>query len=115
MDVFFQTLLVVFALIGLFNTLWQIILFFTRKAAKNQRIRIVIDTNEDLDPASLVEDLHLLNSRFATCNDLRIWLLCPRGAKQERTCRYVAERDCSVRVIAPEQLQNEIKAFTENL
>lgn len=115
MDVLFQTLFAVFALIGLFNTLWQMILFFARKTAKGQKTCIIIETNEDLDPASLTEDLHLLGSRFAACDGLRIWLICPKGATQERTCRYVAERDRAVRVVTPEQLTDEIKAFTEDL
>lgn len=115
MTVLLQALTAFFAVIGVFETIWQIILFFTRKSVKGQQTRILIKTDESTDPAFLAEDLRLLENRVAVCDDLRIWLLCPPGAKQERICRYVAERNEAVRVIPPDRLSDEIEAFTEDL
>ena len=115
MNILLQTLTAFFAVVGLFETAWQIILFFTRRATKGQQARIIIKTNEHTDPAFLAEDLNLLTNRLAACDDLRIWLICPNGAKQERICRYVAERNETVRVISPEKLPDEISAFSKDL
>ena len=115
MNYVFQALTALFAIIGLFETLWSLIMLFTRRATKGQPTRILIKTNEHVDPAFLAEDLHLLSDRLSHCNDLRIWLICPKKAPQERICRFVAERDESVRVVTEEQLQDEIKAFTKDL
>lgn len=115
MNYVFQALAALFAIIGLFETLWSLILFFTRRTAKGQPTRILVKTNEDTDPAFLAEDLNLLSDRLSHCNDLRIWLICPKQAPQEQICRFVAERDETVRVVTEEELQDEIKAFTNDL
>lgn len=111
MTVLFQALIAFFAVIGLFETIWQILLLFTRRSLKGQRTRILVETDESTDPAFLSEDLHLLKSRLTACRDTTVWLICPVGAPQERTCRYVAQRDGTVRVISPENLPAEVEAF----
>ncbi len=115
MTILLQALTAFFAVIGLFEVIWQIILFFTRRSVKGKRTRILIETDERTDPAFLAEDLHLLTNRLTACSDVKIWLICPSGAKQERICRYVAERDPAVRIIPPERLEEEVRAFSEDL
>lgn len=113
MNILLQALTAFFAVIGLFETVWQILLFFTKHSVRGQRTRIIIETNEDTDPAFLAEDLHLLSNRLTACKDTRVWLLCNPGAKQEKACRYLAERNSSIRVIPPEKLAEEINAFLQ--
>ena len=115
MDILLRALTAFFAVVGLFETVWQVILFFTRRSAKGQQTRILIKTNEHTDPAFLEEDLHLLVNRMTACSDVLVWLICPKGAPQERICRYVAERNEHVRIIPPEQIQDETTAFLKDL
>lgn len=115
MEILLQALTAFFAVVGLFETVWQILLFFTRKSLKGHRTRIIIETHDTTDPAFLMEDLRLLSNRLTVCKDLRVWLLCPPGAKQESTCRYVADRNPSVRVFPAKKLPDEIDAFLKDL
>ena len=115
MVLFLQAITAFFAVIGLFEVLWQCLLFFTCRALRGPRARILVETDEKTNPAFLMEDLHLLSGRLTACKNLRIWLLCPKGAPQEEICRYVAEHNESVRVFAPEELSEEVHLFLQDL
>lgn len=115
MTTFLQMLTAFFAVIGLFETVWQILLFFARRKTPKVPIQIIIPTNEETDPAFLSEDLRLLTNHLSTGKNLRIWLICGAGEKQEKICRFVAQNNDSVRIISPENLANEVRALAENL
>ena len=109
-----QAIVAFFTVVGLFETVWQILLCFTRRALKASRVQILVSTNETTDPAFLPADLEILKSRLTTCQSLRVWLICPKGAPQEEICRFVAKREEAVRVITPEELPEAVKIFEEN-
>ena len=113
--VILQALTAFFAVVGLFETAWQILLLFTRRSVRGKRTQIIIETDESTDPAFLLEDLRLLENRLTACRKPRVWLICPKGAKQETVCRYVAERNETVRVVSPQRLKEEIDAFVNEL
>lgn len=110
-----QALTAFFAVIGLFEVCWQAILCFTRRSIKKSRARILVQTEEDTDPAFLAEDLRILSNRLTECRDLQVWLICPKQAKQEAYCRYIAERNEAVRIFPPEELNEEISLFLRDL
>ena len=111
---FLQVLVAFFTVVGLFETVWQILLFFTRRALKANRVQILVSTNESTDPAFLPNDLYLMKNRLTACRDLRVWLICPKGAPQEKICRFVAERDETVRIVTPEDLSAAVELFAED-
>ena len=111
---FLQALVAFFTVVGLFETTWQILLFFTRRALKANCVQILVSTDETTDPAFLPADLHLLKNRLTACRNLRVWLICPKGAPQEKICRFVAERDETVRTVTPEDLPEAVKLFEED-
>lgn len=110
-----QAVTAFFAVIGLFEVLWQCILFFTRRALKGQRARILVETDETSDPAFLAEDLRLLSGRLTACRDLKIWLICPKGAPQENICRHLARHNEDIRILPPEDLPTEAELFLQDL
>lgn len=114
MNIILQALTAFFAVIGLFETLWQLLLYFTGRSLHGQRTRILVETDNETDPAFLPEDLRLLRNRLTACKDTQVWLICPKGAKQEQTCRYIAERDEHIRTVPPEDLPDAIEAFLLN-
>ena len=103
------------AVVGLFEVLWQCILFFTRRSLRAPRTRILVETDENTNPAFLSEDLRILAGRLTACKNLQIWLLCPKGAPQENICRYVAERDENVSLLSPRDLPEEIDLFLQDV
>ena len=115
MTTFLQLITAFFAVVGVFETAWQLTLLFCRKAVKETTMQILITTNEHSDPAFLAEDLRILSNHLVTQNPLRIWLICPKGAPQEAVCRYLAQQNESVRIVTPEKLSDEVRAFAENL
>ena len=72
-------------------------------------------TDENTDPAFLAEDLRILSNHLTTKQPLRIWLICPPGAPQEQACRHAAQQFDSVRMVAPDRLSEEVRAFAEEL
>jgi hypothetical protein len=110
---FLQAIVAFFTVVGLFETVWQILLFFTRRALKANCVRILVSTDETTDPAFLPADLDLLKNRLTACRNLQVWLICPKGAPQEKICRFVAEQDESVRVVTPEELPEAVEIFSE--
>ena len=110
-----QALTAFFAVIGLFEVCWQIILFFTRRSVKDMRVRILVQTDETADPAFLAEDLRILSNRLAVCRDPQLWLICPKQAEQEAYCRYIAARNETVRIVSPEELGEEVSLFLQDL
>lgn len=111
---FLQAIVAFFTVVGLFETVWQILLFFTRRALKANCVQILVSTDETTDPAFLLTDLQILKGRFTACRSLRVWLICPKGAPQEKICRFVAERDESVRVVTPEEVPEAIELFSKD-
>ena len=109
-----QAIVAFFTVVGLFETVWQLLLCFTRRALKANRVQILVSTNETTDPAFLPADLEILKGRLTACQDLRIWLVCPKGAPQEEICRFVATREETVRVITPEELPEAVRIFEED-
>ena len=103
-----------FSVIGLFEAIRQIVLLFARKKIKQHRIRILIETTEETEPTFLAEDLRMLSSRLSACSDLQIRLICESGAKQEASCRKIANADESIQVISPSKALQEIDFFLQN-
>ena len=114
MILFLQAVVAFFTVVGLFETVWQILLCFTRHSLKANRVQILVSTDETTDPAFLPADLHLLKNRLTACRNLRVWLICPKGAPQEKICRFVADRDESVRIVTPEELPEAVELFEED-
>lgn len=110
-----QAVTAFFAVVGLFEVLWQGVLFFSCRALRGPRARILVETDAQTNPSFLIEDLRLLSGRLTACKNLRIWLLCPKGAPQEEICRYVAEHNEDVRVFSPEELPEEVDVFLRDL
>lgn len=115
MEIIFQGLLALFAVIGLFCVFWRLILLFVGRNVKRESLRILVKVQEGTDPVALTEDLQKLSRSLIFCRDLRLWLICPKGSKQEKLCRWLARREDSVRVLAPEQLNAEFEAFWQEL
>ncbi len=115
MMTFLQLVTAFFAVVGLFETVWQIAMLFLRNSARKTPIQIVISTDETTDPTFLSEDLRLLTGHLSKGENLRIWLVCPDGAPQEPVCRYFAQTVDCLRVVTPESLPDEVRAFAENL
>lgn len=113
MTTFLQILTAFFAVVGLFETLWQITLLFCRKTKQGKAAQILIVTDEFTDPAFLAEDLRLLSNHLISQQSLRIWLICPPGAAQEKTCHHLAQQFDTVRVVSPEKLPDEVRALLE--
>lgn len=114
METFFQELLALFAVGGLFQAFWFLTLLFWGRKAK-EAIRILVKVNDDVDAPALIEALQRLSRSLIFCRDLRIWLVCPKGARAEELCRYLARHEAAVRVLSPEELDDEVKAFSEEL
>ncbi len=115
MEIVFQGLVALFALIGLFGVFWRLILLCVGEKMKRESLRILVKVQDETDPVALMEDLQKLSYSLIFCRDLRLWLVCPKGGKQEKLCRYLAQQNPLVRVLAPEQLKDETKAFWEEL
>ena len=110
---FLQALVAFFTVVGLFETVWQILLCFTRRALKANRVRIFVSTDETTDPAFLPADLEVLRGRLTACQNLQIFLLCPKGAPQEEICRFVAEQDPAIEILTPEEAAETLSDFWE--
>lgn len=115
MTVLLQALTAFFAVVGLFEVAWQILLFFVRRSLHGKGTRILIKTDQTTDPAFLEEDLRILSNRLTACRDLQVWLICPKGAPQEEACRYAARHNEAIRMITPEDLPEKIQLFSEDL
>lgn len=113
MTTFLQMLTALFAVVGLFETVWQITLRMFRKEKKGKSAQLILVTDETTDPAFLAEDLRILSNHLTTKEPLRIWLVCPSGAPQERVCRHVAQQFDTIRIVAPDRLTEEVRAFVE--
>ena len=111
---FLQAIVAFFTVVGLFETVWQILLFFTRRALKANCVQILVSTDEATDPAFLLADLQTLKGRFTACRNLRVWLICPKGAPQEKICRFVAERDEAVQIISPDEIPEAIELLLKD-
>lgn len=115
MTTFLQAVTAFFAVVGLFETAWQIVLFCFKKTKKGKSAQLLIFTDETTDPLFLAEDLRILSNHLTTKQPLRIWLICPTGAPQEKICRHAAQQFDSVRIVAPDSLSEEVRAFAEEL
>ena len=115
MEIVFQGLLALFAVIGLFGVFWRLILLCVGQRMKRESLRILVKVQDETDLVALTEDLQKLSHSLIFCRDFRLWLICPKGSKQEELCRFLARRENSVRVLAPEQLNAEFEAFWEEL
>ena len=115
MTTFLQMLTALFAVIGLFETVWQVLLFFARHKTAGMPIQIIVPTHKESDPAFLTEDVRLLTNHLSAGSQPRIWLICNGGEPQEKICRYVANSHDNVRVVSPQNLAEEVRAFAENL
>lgn len=105
MNLFFSAVTAFFAVIGLFETVWQAVLFVTRKSLRCRKIRIFLQPEGEILPELLTENLRILSDRFS-CRDTEIRIIT--NTKDNRT------EDFSFSRITPKDAARKIEEdFTE--
>lgn len=107
MNIFLQAMTAFFAVIGLFECVWQIILFATRRSVRCRRARIILEADDCTDPEFLTENLRLLTDQIAACSQTEVWLICRPGTEREDFYHRLANRYEGVRILSPEEASAE--------
>lgn len=106
-----QAITAFFAVIGIFEVVWQIILFWTKKSVHCKKSRIVLETDEFTNPDLLIANLRLVSDQLCACMREEIWIVSSNKDPKKRgeLSRILSRKYDCFHLVTPEEFLEELQ------